>query len=58
MNKKINDREWKWLIMIQFAVDLSKLTNEKLPLYLFQLKNCNSNALEIVISLCYMYIHN
>ena len=58
MNKKINDREWKWLIMIQFAVDLSKLTNEKLPLYLFQLKNCNSNSLEIVISLCYMYIHN
>ena len=35
--KKINDREWKWLIVekIQFAVDLSKLINEKLPLYLF-----------------------
>ena len=42
MNKKINDREWKWLIMIQFAVDLSKLTNKKLPLYLLQLKNGNS----------------
>ena len=44
MNKKINDKEWKWLIMIHFAVDLSELTNEKLPLYLFQLKNDNSNS--------------
>ena len=47
MNKKINDREWKWLIMIQFTVDLSKLTNESYLYTYFNLKMVTLTLLKL-----------